>query len=251
MNKPNIFLTADTHFSHANIMKYCMRPFFRVEEMDEAILHNINQMVGAGDTLYHLGDFSFDRYSKTNGAEKFRAQINCRNIILITGNHDPHYSTGQAKREFASIFSGCYDRMRLRIDGYDHNGRQREIVLDHYALRVWNKSHHGAWHAYGHSHASLPDCSNSLSTDVGVDAVATRATGKTRAEINKAMDILINPRPVSGYDPLSYIDLSPREQVKLSLDVGLKPENYRPMSLSEFAQIMSTKIFRPIDHHGE
>jgi len=36
-------------------------------------------------------------------------------------------------------------------------------------MRVWNKSHHGAWHLYGHSHGTLPDDKNSLSFDVGVD----------------------------------------------------------------------------------
>jgi calcineurin-like phosphoesterase family protein len=37
-------------------------------------------------------------------------------------------------------------------------------------MKVWNKSHHGAWHLYGHSHGSLPDDINSLSFDVGVDS---------------------------------------------------------------------------------
>ena len=34
-------------------------------------------------------------------------------------------------------------------------------------MRVWNKSHHGAWQLYGHSHGSLPDDPNALSFDVG------------------------------------------------------------------------------------
>jgi calcineurin-like phosphoesterase family protein len=36
-------------------------------------------------------------------------------------------------------------------------------------MRVWNKSHHGAWHLYGHSHGTLPDDPNALSFDCGVD----------------------------------------------------------------------------------
>jgi hypothetical protein len=35
--------------------------------------------------------------------------------------------------------------------------------------RFWNRSHHGAWHLYGHSHGNLPDTPTSLSMDVGVD----------------------------------------------------------------------------------
>jgi len=36
-------------------------------------------------------------------------------------------------------------------------------------VRVWNLSHHGSWHLYGHSHGNLPDTPTSLSMDVGVD----------------------------------------------------------------------------------
>ena len=42
-------------------------------------------------------------------------------------------------------------------------------VLCHYAMRVWNRAHHGAWHLYGHSHGKLPEAPTTLSMDVGVD----------------------------------------------------------------------------------
>ncbi|MFK5004710.1 hypothetical protein ACI4AP_29375, partial [Klebsiella pneumoniae] len=45
----------------------------------------------------------------------------------------------------------------------------QRIVLCHYAMEVWNKSHHQAWHLYGHSHGSLPDNPNAKKFDVGVD----------------------------------------------------------------------------------
>ncbi len=43
-------------------------------------------------------------------------------------------------------------------------------MLFHYAMRVWNASHHGSWHLYGHSHGTLPDDITSLSFDIGVDS---------------------------------------------------------------------------------
>ena len=36
-------------------------------------------------------------------------------------------------------------------------------------MRVWNKSGHGRWQLFGHSHGNLPDDPKSLSIDVGVD----------------------------------------------------------------------------------
>ena len=42
-------------------------------------------------------------------------------------------------------------------------------MLFHYAMRVWNASHHGTWSLYGHTHGELEDLSDTLSLDVGVD----------------------------------------------------------------------------------
>lgn len=54
-----VWFTADTHFGHANIIRYCKRPFASAAEMDEVLLRHINERVGVEDVLYHLGDFLF------------------------------------------------------------------------------------------------------------------------------------------------------------------------------------------------
>lgn len=57
----------------------------------------------------------------------------------------------------------------MTIEDNDAFKGQRFIVLLHYAMKVWNASHYGTWHLYGHTHGELPDDETSLSFDVGVD----------------------------------------------------------------------------------
>ena len=93
---------------------------------------------------------------------KIIQQLNGK-ICLIAGNHE------SSARDCASDFEWIKDYYELTVDDQDaHNGK-RFIVLFHYAMRVWNASHYGTWHLYGHSHGDLPDDPNSLSIDVGVD----------------------------------------------------------------------------------
>lgn len=51
-----IYFTADTHFGHCNVIRFCDRPFASAEEMDEAMIQNWNERVTGNDTVYILGD---------------------------------------------------------------------------------------------------------------------------------------------------------------------------------------------------
>lgn len=151
----NIFFTSDTHFGHRNIIQYSKRPFKSIEEMDEVLVKNWNSVVGVEDIVYHLGDVYL--CNKARGNEIIYA-LNGR-IKLIKGNHDRHSLKDLEK---SHRFDSIRDVDEITIEG-------TKVVLYHYALRVWNKSHRGAYHLYGHSHGSLPDDPHALSFDVGVD----------------------------------------------------------------------------------
>jgi len=79
-----IFVTADTHFNHENIIKYCNRPYKNSKEMNEEIIKNWNEVVSKNDIIYHLGDFGFG--SKEELKEIFD-RLNGKKY-LIMGNHD-------------------------------------------------------------------------------------------------------------------------------------------------------------------
>jgi len=142
------FFIADTHFNHKNIIKYCNRPFGSVEEMNRALIKNWNNVVGPNDTVYHLGDFGF------GDIERIRCLLNGK-IVLIIGSHD------KAAKRLPHLWAEPLTPL-LEITVY-----KQHIVLCHYAMRVWPRSHYNSWHLYGHSHGWLPGVGKAF--DVGVD----------------------------------------------------------------------------------
>ncbi|MBO5435265.1 metallophosphoesterase [bacterium] len=83
-----IYLTADLHFGHRNIMQYENRPFADVEEMDKILIHNWNKTVTNADTVYVLGDVSFYAKEKTT---EIISKLNGKKILVL-GNHDWDHS---------------------------------------------------------------------------------------------------------------------------------------------------------------
>lgn len=82
-----VWFCSDPHFDHANILRYCQRPFSDVREMNKAIIRNINDVVEDNDTLYVLGDLGFFHMNDLATLRRFTQALN-GNKILIVGNHD-------------------------------------------------------------------------------------------------------------------------------------------------------------------
>jgi calcineurin-like phosphoesterase family protein len=148
-----VYFTADTHFGHAAIIEHSQRPFSTVAEMDAVLVANWNAVIQPRDTVYHLGDFC---YKAVKSPEAYLRKLN-GTIHLTRGNHD-----SETARICADTFASVSDLLEVIIEG-------QRIVLCHYAMRVWPKSHHGSWHLYGHSHGTLPPEAGSKSLDIGVD----------------------------------------------------------------------------------
>lgn len=133
------FFTSDHHFDHANIIK--LEPanrvdgtgimFSSVEQMNEYLIARWNEIVGADDLVYHLGDASFKR--KT--IRSVLPRLNGRKI-LICGNHDPYfkrlYSTDRREQELA--------RQHAMADGFE--AVHTELVIDIEGIGQTKLSHY-------------------------------------------------------------------------------------------------------------
>lgn len=143
-----IFFTADTHFGHKNIIRSCGRPFNCELEMDCDLMEAWNDIIAKDDIVFHLGDFCHWR----KDPKEYLKDLNGR-IILCKGNHDRDVSGFEFSDQIIEV----------RINGQD-------IVMCHYPMRSWNKSHYGSWHLYGHTHEKFKAYDlNSMSFNVGVD----------------------------------------------------------------------------------
>lgn len=147
-----IWFTSDTHFGHANIIRFCSRPFTSAMEMDETIIQNWNNTVGVKDTVFHLGDFSYrvGRQYTESIFERLNGEKH-----LICGNHDRRVSSLQI--ETVQGVDGV--RIRLPWKSVCHGYREevfdgQRVVMCHYPMMSWHWNRRGSWHLYGHVHNS-------------------------------------------------------------------------------------------------
>ncbi|MHA1459492.1 MAG: metallophosphoesterase family protein [Promethearchaeota archaeon] len=147
-----IWFSADFHLSHKNIIRYCNRPFSSVEEMDTILIRNLEERLRPKDILYFLGDLTF----KEPVARNFFKRFSAVEIHYIIGNHDSGDVIKLAEKY-------CVTVSNLK----EINVENHHIILCHYAMRVWNRSHYNSWQLFGHSHTKLEPVGKQY--DVGVD----------------------------------------------------------------------------------
>ncbi len=155
----NIYFTSDHHFGHKNIIKFSNRPFSSVDEMDQEMINRWNEKVQPEDSVYHLGDVGL---CSPGRLREILDQLN-GTIYLIKGNHE---KSAMSCRDRFEWVRGYHE---LKVEDADCKKGVQLLCLSHYAMRVWNASHWGTYHLYGHSHGSLPDLPDSRSFDIGVD----------------------------------------------------------------------------------
>jgi len=140
------FFTGDEHYGHSNVIRFCNRPFENVLEMDQELIKRNNELVSRGDIVIHAGDFAFrNRLS----VDRYINQLKGEHIFL-KGSHDK-WIKGDIQHIWAKKIEEKY------------------VVVCHYAMLVWPRSHYGSWQLYGHSHGRLDLAIMGKQYDVGVD----------------------------------------------------------------------------------
>ena len=134
-----VFFTSDTHFNHANIIRFCSRPFKNVEEMDETMIANWNRVVGENDIVFHLGDFCM------GGSTKWTNVLNRLNgkIYLIIGNHDMK----NLKQSCSDRFEKVAMQMYIEVD-------KQKIYLNHCPFLCYGGAYRDTWQLFGHVHTN-------------------------------------------------------------------------------------------------
>lgn len=158
-----IFITSDEHYGHANIIKFCKRPFADITEMREELIrrHNAKVPKNSNVVTIHLGDM-FWRTVPVLEARMTIARLNGSHAFIY-GNHDELIAGNESLEGMFQWVEGSNKASGTRIIKW--NGH--EITLCHYAMTVWDNSHRGSWQLYGHSHGELRTFGKSF--DIGVD----------------------------------------------------------------------------------
>lgn len=141
----NIFFTSDTHFGHANILKFCSRPYSDVNEMDKKLVDKWNETVPSDGLVFHLGDFAWGGFQFW---KQIREQLNGK-IILILGNHD--WRNGcQSQQEYDKLFEHTSQQMFIEIE-------KRKVYLNHYPFLCYAGTYRRkkdlVYQLYGHVHS--------------------------------------------------------------------------------------------------
>lgn len=164
----NTWFTADHHWGNENITGYVGRKdagwdreFADAYEMDTYMVAHWLEVVRPEDTVYYLGDFTL-RNALT--AASYLDRLTGK-IKFIPGGHDwpwlkgmglKKYETGHLPPPFQKheVLPGQY-YMKVKIDELEVQAGGRKsslIVLNHYPMFSWERSHKGSWHLHGHSH---------------------------------------------------------------------------------------------------
>jgi calcineurin-like phosphoesterase family protein len=155
-----IHFTADLHLYHAGILRVGRQDWLNVSNivhMHDKLIHEWNENVDVGDTVYVIGDLTFSGTDNTAAILRLLKG----NIKLIPGNHDD--MRVMRRLEERGLIELMPPIVSLKVE-------TQRIIMCHYPLESWANMHYGSWMLHGHCHGHLNHIMP-LRKDVGWDAV--------------------------------------------------------------------------------
>lgn len=181
------YFSSDWHLSHTNVIKYDNRPFKNIGYMDSHIIAEAISVLREGDNFYYLGDFCFNKAKISEYLETL--SLTGANLFFIKGNHD-YSDTVKLYEKYGTYLGEKYSK--LVID-------DKQVVLDHFANRLWDRSHHGSYHLYGHSHDGLERTPWGRSMDCGI-MTSYRINGNWQPFSWEQIDKILSKREIKLLD---------------------------------------------------
>lgn len=173
-----IYFTSDHHMWHANIIRYCNRPFKSVEEMNEKLIQYWNETVKPDDFVYYLGDFAM----AFRPLETILPRLHGKKY-LVSGNHDfchPSHKKGRqdldkwTKKYIDAGFNG------VALDSWITIADQKVLMCHFpyatdfeksqpgYRFPQYRPTNTGLWLLHGHTHGKWKVRDRMI--DIGVDS---------------------------------------------------------------------------------
>lgn len=151
-----VWFTADTHFHHKKIIRYCKRPFINVWHMNKVLKDNWKALVSNRDLVFHLGDFGFGKYPQIEPVLRELPGTK----ILLRGNHDRASLTKLREAGFYEVYK---NPIEIEIGG-------QIFKLSHRPTGV----EEGQINLCGHVHDKWT--TSDFSINIGVDAHGFKPT---------------------------------------------------------------------------
>lgn len=191
----NVWFSSDHHFGHANIIRFCDRPWIKpgpafateieeahwlannepepdVEAMNEALITYWNETVSPGDKVFYVGDFALGPRTTVGAiAPRLHGELH-----LITGNHDRCWlgKKGGSENEAMYFDAGFVSITKeMEFEGYLVNHFPYTVDFrrngeDKFSgFRPWRKDHVGVKLIHGHVHDAWKIKDDQI--NVGVD----------------------------------------------------------------------------------
>lgn len=215
LNQPyNVWMIADTHFSHKNILHHQPK---RIEAMglkdntdieghDEYLVNIWLSQTKRNDHIYVMGDFIMSDQQRALHL-LHRLKSNGCKIHLIVGNHDK--STYKMFNMFESI--DLIKVVTFKASVFPFLEQDLEVVMCHYPMKSWQHKCWGSLMIHGHTHDNSPwehEGSGDLQINVGIDCPIADYKLINLQQIYEVYKTMLN-----GHTPRQY---SNTEAVKIN-----------------------------------